>query len=77
MIESSEVRQLYPSISFSFAHLGASLGSFSTHCPIIEGFVSRGSNLGFVLADLHHLLHQSLNWFKEMVGEREVVSKVR
>ena len=77
VIESSEVRQLCPSISFFFAHLGASLGSFSTHCPPIEGFVSRGSSLGFVLADLHHLLHQSLNWFKEMVGEREVVSEVR
>jgi len=77
MIESSEVRQLCPSISFFFARLGASLGSFNTHCPPIEGFISRGSCLGFVLADLHNLLHQPLNWFKEMVGEREVVSKVR
>ena len=77
MIESSEVRQLCPSISFFFARLGASLGSFNTHCPPIECFVSRDSSLGFVLADLHHLLHQPLNWFKEMVGEREVVSEVR
>ena len=77
MVESSEVRQLYPSISFFFAHLGVTFGSFSTQCPPIEGLVSRGSNLGFVLADLHLLLHQSLNWFKEMVSEREVVSKVR
>ena len=30
-----------------------------------------------MLVDLHPLLHQSLNWFKEMVGEREVVSEVR
>ena len=77
MIESSEVRQLCLSISFFFAHLGASLGSFSTHCPLIKGFVSSGSSLGFVLAYLHPLLHQSLNWFKEMVGEMEVVSEVR
>ena len=39
--------------------------------------MSRGSSLGFLLVDLHPLLHQSLNWFKEMVGEREVVSEVR
>lgn len=77
MVESSEVRKLCPSISFFFARLGASLGSFSTHCPPIEVFISVGSNLGFVLADLHPLLHQFMNWFKEMVGEREVASEVR
>ena len=77
MVESSKVRKLCPSISFFFARLGASLGSFSTHCPPIEGFVSSGSSLGFLLANLHPLLHQSLNWFKEMVGERDVVSEVR
>ena len=55
----------------------ASLGSFSTYCPPIEGFVPSGSNLGFVVAYLHPLLHQALNWFKEMVGEWAVVSEVR
>ena len=30
-----------------------------------------------MLVDLHPSLHQSLNWFREMVNEREVVSKVR
>lgn len=30
-----------------------------------------------MLVDLHPLLNQSLKWFKEMVGEREVVSEVR
>ena len=29
------------------------------------------------MADLHPLLHQSLNWFNEIVGEREVASEVR
>ena len=76
MVDSSKVRQLCPSVSFFFARLGASLGSFSTHCLPNEGFVPSGSSLGFVVANLHLLLHQSLNWFKEMVGEREVVSKV-
>lgn len=30
-----------------------------------------------MLVDLHPLLNQSLKWFKEMVGEKEVVSEVR
>ena len=77
MVENSEVRQRCPSVSFFFTRLGAYLGSFSSHCPPIEGFVSRDSSLGLVLVDLYPLLHQSLNWFKEMVGEREVVSEVR
>ena len=77
MVDSSKVRQLCPSVSFFFACLGASLGSFSTYCLPNEGFVPSGSSLGFVVADLHLLLHQSLNWFKEMVDEREVVSEVR
>ena len=76
MVGSFEVRQLCPSISFFFARLGASIGSFSTYCPPIEGFMSRDSSLGFVLTDLHPLLYQSLNWFREMVGKREVVSEV-
>ena len=77
MVESSEVRQLCSSISFLFARLGASFGSFSTQRPLIKDFVFRDSNLGFVLANLHPLLHQSSNWFKEMVDEREVASEVR
>ena len=39
--------------------------------------MSRDSHLGFVLADLYPLLHHSLNWFREMVGEREMVFEVR
>ena len=77
MVDNSKVRQLYPSILFFFARLGASIGSFSTHCPLNEGFVPSGSSFGFVVADLHPLLHQFLNWFKEMMDEREVVSEVR
>ena len=47
------------------------------NAPPIKDFIFRDSSLGFVLADLHPLLHQSSNWFKEMVDEREVVSEVR
>ena len=57
MVESSKVRQLYPSVSFLLARLGASFGSFSTQRPSIEDFVFRDSSLGIVLADLHPLLH--------------------
>ena len=56
MFENFEVRQHCPSISFLFACLGASLGSFYTHCTPIEGFVSRDNGLGFVLANLFPLL---------------------
>ena len=69
MVENSEVRQHCPSVSFFFTRLGAYLGSFSSHCPPIEGFVSRDSSLGLVLVDLYPLLHQSLNWFREMMSE--------
>ena len=72
MVKNFEVRQLCRSISFFFGRLGLSLGSFSTHCPTIEGFVSRDSSLG-----LYPFLYQYLNWFKELVGEREMVSEVR
>ena len=72
MVENFEVRKVCRSISFFFGRLGSSLGSFSTHCPPIEGFVSREISLG-----LYPLLYQYLNWFKEMVGEREIISEVR
>ena len=77
MFENSEVRQHCPSISFLFARLGASLGSFHTHCPLIERFVSRDNGLGFLLADLFPLLRQSVNWFEELVGEQGAMSEVR
>ena len=47
------------------------------NAPPIKDFIFRDSSLGFVLADLHPLLHQFSNWFKEMVDEREVASEVR
>ena len=77
MVQNSKIRKLYPYVSFFFACLGASFGSSSARCFPIEGFVSRNSGLGFMLADLYPLLHQSLNWFREMVGEREGIYEVR
>ena len=35
------------------------------------------SGLGVVLANLVPLLHQSVDWFKDLVGERREMSKVR
>ena len=77
MVDKSEVRQLCPSISFFFARLGAFLGSSSAFCPLIEGFIFGGSGLGLVLADLLSLLHQSVSWFEELVGNRGAMSEVR
>ena len=73
MLGSSKIRQLCPSVSFLFAQLKASLGSFHTHCPQIEGFVFGGHSLDLVLIDLFLLLCQSVNWFEEFVGNQGVM----
>ena len=39
MVSSSEVRIVFPSISFLFVHFGASLGVTRSFSPLIEGFV--------------------------------------
>ena len=77
MVDSSEVRILCPSISFLFARLEASLGVSHSFCPLVENFVFEGSGLSLVLADLLPLLRQLINWFKDLVGERRVMSEVR
>ena len=69
MVSSFETRTLYPSISFLFARLGASLSVSRTFYPLVEGFVFEGSSLGVVLADLVPLLCQSVDWFEDLVGE--------
>lgn len=65
MYEYFEVRHHCPSVSFLFACLGALLG-FGNGCPKVGAFVSEGSALGLVLANLSPLLHQSLDWFKSV-----------
>lgn len=77
MVDPFEISCLSPSISFFFTHLRVFLGYSSGHCPPIEGFVYGDSNLGVVLADLYPLLHQYLNWFREMFGEERVAPEVR
>ena len=77
MVGSSETRTLCPSISFLFAHLGASLSASRNFYPLVEGFVFRGSSLGVVLADLVPLLRQFVDWFEDLVGERRRMLEVR
>ena len=73
MVSGSEVRIVRPSISFLFAHLEGSLGVF----PHLENFVFKGNSLVVTLADLLPLLHQSLEWFNNLVKEQEIMSEVR
>ena len=72
MVDSLEVRISGPSISFLFARLGGSLGTYQ----FLENFVFEGNCLSVVLGDLLPLLRQSLNWF-EGLARREVMSEVR
>ena len=72
MVDSLEVRIACPSISFLFARLGGSLGTY----PFLENFVFEGNCLSVVLGDLLPLLRQSLNWF-EGLARRELMSEVR
>ena len=57
--------------------LGASLRVSHTFSPLVKGFVFGGSSLNVVLANLFPLLRQSVDWFKELVGEQRVMSEVR
>ena len=56
---------------FPFCVSGGSLGVF----PHLENFISEGSSLGVVVADLLPLLRQSIDWFRDLV--REAMSEVR
>ena len=80
MVNYSEIRHLFPSISFFFAHLGASFGFFGDHCPWVGDFIVEDSSLGLVLGDLYPLLCQSLDWFRtvlETLREERMGSRVR
>ena len=77
MVDSSKVRRLCPTLSFFFAHLGASLGSSSSFGSLIENFVLGGSGLSLALADLLPLLRELVNWFEGVVGEQKVMSEVK
>ena len=59
---------------FSFcAFRGGSLGVF----PYLENFVFEGNSLRIALANLLPLLRQSIDWFENLVIEREIMSEVR
>ena len=80
MVDYSEIRHLYPSVSFFFARLGAFLESSGGCRPQVGLFASRDSALRVILTDLCPLLHLSLNWFQslqEMSVEERVGSTVR
>ena len=77
MFSSSKVRALYPSISFIFARLGASMGISRNFCLLVEDFVCGGNNLRLVLTDLFPLLRQSVDWFEDLVSDRRAMSEVR
>ena len=77
MVGRSEVRTLCPSISFLFTRLRASLEISRSFCHLVEGFVFGSSSLSVVLVDLFPLLRQSVDWFKELVGEWRVMSELR
>ena len=51
MLSSSEVRVLYPSVSFLFTRLGASLGTSCNFCSLMGDFVGGERSLGLVVAD--------------------------
>ena len=77
MLSSSEVRALCPSVSFLFAHLGASLRISRNFCPLVEDFVCGGNSLSLVLTDLFPLLRQSVDWFEDLVGDQRAMLEVR
>ena len=77
MFSISKVRALYPSVSFIFARLGASIGISHNFCLLVEDFVCGGNSLRLVLTDLFPLLRQSVDWFEDLVSDRRAMSEVR
>ena len=76
-LSSSEVRALCPSVSFLFAHLGASLEISRNFCPLVEDFVGGGNSLNLVLVDLFPLLRQFVDWFENLVSDQRAMLEVR
>ena len=77
MVNGSEVKVAYPSVSFFFACLRASLGTSCVFLPSVANFVSEGSSLGVVLGSLFLLLSQSIDWFEGLLSERGAMFEVR
>ena len=77
MVNSSKVRVMCPSVSFLFAHLGASLDTSGAFIPLIKNFIFEGCGLGVVVGELFPVLNQSVNWFGGLIEERKRMSEVR
>ena len=77
MVDSSKVRVVCPLVSFLFARLGASLDTSSPFLPLIENFIFEGCGLGVVVGELFPMLSQSINWFRDLIEERERMSEVQ
>ena len=77
MVDSSKVRVVCPLVSFLFARLGASLDTSSPFLPLIENFIFEGCGLGVVVGELFPMLSQSINWFRDLIKERERMSEVQ
>ena len=77
MFSSSKVRALYPSVSFIFARLGASMGISRNFYLLVEDFVCGGNSLRLVLTDLFPLLRQFVDWFEDLVSDPRAMSEVR
>ena len=55
----------------------ASLGICRNFYPLVEDFVGGGNSLNLVLANLFLLLHQSVDWFEDLVSDRRAMLEVR
>ena len=74
MVDSSEVWEACPSVSFFFAHLGAALGVSGDFFPLIGDYLFEGSGLSVVLGELSPISGRSLAWFER---ETKRMSEVR
>ena len=74
MVSGSEVRAIFPFVSFFFARLGAALGVFSDFLPLVGDFVFAGCGLSLVIGELSPILSQYLAWFE---GETRRMAEVR
>ena len=74
MVSGSEVRAIFPFVSFFFARLGATLGVSSDFLPLVGDFVFAGCGLSLVIGELSPIMGQSLAWFE---GETRRMVEVR
>ena len=74
MVNSSEVWEACPSVSFFFARLGAALGVSGDFFTLIGDYLFEDSGLSVVLGELSPILGRSLAWFER---ETKRMSEVR